>query len=548
MSDLLSLNPIFRDYNFEGNNITLLVEHVCYLGALTTYFLNKIAKNQYMDTADLYETVHTLARLRGYNAQGYISGRTTLSISVSGSDFDEGDVLYIPAWKQIASSIKDDDGNVINYSTVNNITTTIPVSATFPYDISQDVSIPVRQGDYLQLTYSGTDLIDNKINLPLYNFDYDDDLLDDISSIEVLVGDQLWTRVSDFYDMVDALENIDTVYMFRYDKYQRYVIEFALFRDVPKTTDTITINLLKSLGAKGGAGTGTITQPETQFIYNQTTGKWCDNTSPRIVVTNPTATVGQNDPETIDEIKNNSENALNQQKRCVTKADYKEYLEERADVVAALVWGEQEIAPSGSVYEYNKVHVSVIPSQWGSGTIETSSASAGVDVPYLFTNTYKNILASYLEPRKMLNAYEVFEVPELVYFNFRIGYTVKRTFDPTLVRLDILHKLEYYFNPFNRAFNELISHTNIVDFMLDTTIVSTTDAFSNVRGIQDLIIRNMSTFNVSTYSYNVMGNYPMYEHPASDYAPDINKLNNIQLGFNQFAQLYIDGVIILLET
>jgi hypothetical protein len=518
---------------------------MCYLGALTTYYVNKIAKNQYMDTADIFETMHSLARLRGYDSQGYRSDRTTLTITVSGSDFAAGDVLYIPAWKKIETTITDVNDSAINFSTIKYITTTIPATASFPYIITDTVEVPVRQGNIQTLTYEGTDIIDNKINLPMLNYDYDDDINDTDVSIELVVNDDLWTRVADFYNLISGLETTDTVYKMRYDKYERYIIEFASFRDVPAEGDTITIKLLETLGADGGAGAGTITTPETEFIYNYTQSKWCDNE--QITVTNSTATVGGMSPDTIEEIRDNSESSLNIQRRCVTANDYEEFLEERSDVVAAKVWGEQEVAPSGSIYEYNKVYISVVPDEWGTGTILTSAASADILEPYQYVPTYRAELASYLEPRKMLNAYESWVVPDLVYLSYKIGFKAKRTYDATLVALEIQDKLTYYFNASNRQFNELLSHTDIVDFILDTSQESSTDSFPYIAGIDSLIVRDVNIINKTLYDYNTIGNYPMYEVTTSSYTSYDNKLNNIQLGFNQFPALYVAGCTVTLE-
>ena len=38
-------SDIYRDYDFEGANISILIELMSYIGELTTFFTNKIAKN-----------------------------------------------------------------------------------------------------------------------------------------------------------------------------------------------------------------------------------------------------------------------------------------------------------------------------------------------------------------------------------------------------------------------------------------------------------------------------------------------------------------------
>jgi hypothetical protein len=546
--NLLSTSPIFRDYNYEGNNITILIELVSYIGDLTTYFLNKIAKNQYMETADLFETVHMLARLRGYQAQGYRSSRTTLSVRISAGDIFPGETLYIPAWKKIeCPTLTDSNGETIKFSTVTYTTHTIPATASMPYTIG----IPVRQGAIETFNYTGGDLIDNKINLPLENFDYDDDLEDDNVSVEVNVnGTTRWDRIADFYDELNALVIVDTVYALRYDKYQRYVLEFSSSRDVPAVGDSIEIILLKTLGKDGNVAANTITylEPAEEFMQNLSPSGgpiWVDNTT--LTLSNSAASIGGSDPDTVDTIKSNSEGTLNSQKRNVTALDYQNHLEERSDVIKAHVWGEQEIAPSGSVLEYNKVHISVVPDIWGSGTITTTSPSAGVLAPAVFTDGYKTILATYLEPRKMLCAYEKFELPDLVYFQFDFGIKIKRTYNYASVATDVRAKLDYYFTSSLRSFNETISFTDIVDFIMDPTQVSDTSDFPQVAGIQNLIARDVRVITHTVYEPNTIGNYPQYTEVVSTYVGS-NRLRRILLGLNQFPMLHLTGCVFSEES
>ena len=78
----------------------------------------------------------------------------------------------------------------------------------------------------------------------------------------------------------------------------------------------------------------------------------------------------------IDEIKNSTIGTLHSQYRTVTKNDYISFLETRADIVQANVWGEQEEHPEGSVQDYNKVYISLVPSVWDTSTITYVPASA----------------------------------------------------------------------------------------------------------------------------------------------------------------------------
>ena len=106
--NLMQKTETFRDMNYEGSNITMLLELMSYVTDLTTFYTNEVAKNVYPDTSNLYETTHSLVNQRGYQPNGYISAEIDLMVTVkrwnddnSFEYYKEGDQLYIPAWYAI---------------------------------------------------------------------------------------------------------------------------------------------------------------------------------------------------------------------------------------------------------------------------------------------------------------------------------------------------------------------------------------------------------------------------------------------------------------
>lgn len=554
LKDLLNADATFQDYDFEGANVSILMELVAYHGALTTYFLNRIAKNCFLDTADVYECVHMQGRLRGYNAMGYRSSSTNLTISVSVSaGIADGDQLYIPAWTQFkCGDLNDADGNPIYFSNTEDLTTTVSMYANV-----HTITLPVRQGIVTSYSYTGNDITDNKFYLPFYNFDYGDDLEGDTPYIQLLVGEEIWTRVSDFYDEISGLAGVsDTVYMFRYDKYQKYLIEFSSARSVPSVDDLLTVTVLRTLGADGNVAAASIDTAVSTFIVNRTSSTTLANTY--VTITNAAASIGGANPESVNDIKSSSESTMHSQYRNVTKTDYVGHLESRADVVVANVWGEQEIAPSGSIEDYNKVFISVIPENWGTGTISVSASpdydgyvdaitAEGVFTPTAYSSDWKTTLSTYLETRKMLCAYEQYVLPEIVFFSFDIGLRVKRNYVFDTVKGDVLNKLIYYFDSSNRAFNETIDFIDVQSYILDAAEVSPTDTFSQVKGISAVVMRGVRVLGYPIYEPNSIGDYPQYYETSAEWALDDNKLRAITLGFNQFPMLYTYDCDIVLE-
>ncbi|NCD00056.1 MAG: hypothetical protein EOL95_10200 [Bacteroidia bacterium] len=56
LNDLLANSDTFKDYNYSGSNISLLIDMLSYLSELNTFYINKLSKNMFLDTTDVYET------------------------------------------------------------------------------------------------------------------------------------------------------------------------------------------------------------------------------------------------------------------------------------------------------------------------------------------------------------------------------------------------------------------------------------------------------------------------------------------------------------
>ncbi|MFW6014825.1 MAG: hypothetical protein ACOCRK_00140 [bacterium] len=83
-----------NDVDYEGSNINILIELFAYFVELDVYYANKLAKNMYMDTVDIYENAHRLAKQVGYNPKGYISSSGTIDVTIAQENIGDEE-LYI---------------------------------------------------------------------------------------------------------------------------------------------------------------------------------------------------------------------------------------------------------------------------------------------------------------------------------------------------------------------------------------------------------------------------------------------------------------------
>jgi len=569
-------NAVFEDVDYEGANITALIELQAYIVELNRFFVNKIAMNVFEETSNIYETSHQLAKQKGYDAKGprASSGAITITIDNKDAELSNGDNIVITPWSELTcintakydeedivfattSDVQKDDSLVNVYSFTiapSGFVTTSTAGASGSF---YEVDIPVKQGKVRELTgIYGRDVVDNQLLLPRKTYAYDDDINDNLSTIQLTVDDEVWERVDNYYDEITGLFGENTkIYKFEYDKYERNLIRFSGQRARPGDSESIKITLLESFGKNGNVGPSTvngIASPDV-FIYNNQGGPTRNGkyiTGSNISVTNKGATTGGTDPETITQIRDNSRNKLHQQYRNVTRNDYVSDLQERSDVITATAYGEQEIAPSGGdTREYNKVYLTIVPDVWGSNTINYDNetivrninsvpVSATIKNPTSYSQSWKARLAIYIEPKKMLTTYEVFVVPNLVYFFFDIELRAKRSYDYVAVKTDTLNKLIWYFDASNRNFGELIDFMDITNYLLDPEEVSNTDNFANIKGIDNLVFRDIDT-NVVIYEPNGSLSpryYPQYTIDSGDWAGD-NKIRRIQLDFDQFPSL-----------
>lgn len=568
IQDKMSESPVFQDYKYDASNITILIELMAYLGELTTYYVNKLAKNVYIDTVDLRENVIRLGYLVGYYPKGDISARTTLTVEVPSGTCNTGDRLRANAWKELTTNdaIQYDD-NVITFTSTNDSYVDVTNG-----DASTFISVPVAQGTFTRLEYHGSDLIDETLYLPLSDYGYDDNITDSYPSVQVRIGGEgtsvetdtgdIWTRIPDFYYDISGLpgldEDNDNVYTMRYNKYGQYIIRFSSVRNVPTTNQLIVVYLIETLGVNGNIGakntaTGDgISNPEDGFItVIPTVGSAYNLTSDQFTITHSAATGGSAE-ETNDEIKAGIEGMVNSQYRCVTSSDYQSYLESHTLVSNALAWGERDVclrtvpASAGNILDYNKVYLSINPSDW-TGNLNYVTNSDGINIAGSYTTSFIETISEYLEPRKMLCAYEEYVVPDFTYFRFNISVKIKSNYRFENVRNDILEKLIYYFT--DREFGEVLSFMSIANYIMDYSITSSDSNFSYVKGIYYLNIRDIDFYNLDTETFINPFDYGSTTYPQWAVSPDTtnweeNTLRDIQLDFNQFPMIDITNCII----
>ena len=541
LKEQLKKDNTFKDLDYEGSNISVIMELFSYISELNIFYQNKIAKNLLnFNDADIYEVVHNLSQLAGIKPKGYVSGYADISLNLT-SGYNSGDILHIPRYTEFLSN----EGKTFITTIDNNFT--VPATGA---ESSFDMEFIVKEGIHEELNYEGTDLIDYKILLPLKKYDYDDNLTNDAVSCKVFINNTLWSRVISFYDDLSEMNDDSNIYTLNFNKNKEYNIQFSSIRNVPSKIDEIKIHLIECHGLDGDTGQNQIKLSDSNFLQNLTQSTTIDNEF--LTFTNNEKTLLAANYQNIQEIKFATQSNLNSQYRCITKSDYNNYLKTKSDIAKANVWGEKDINHQGNVQEYNKVHMSFIPVEWDNGTISTSASiwtpsgttiEVDIQTPLSYTTSFSDDISLYLEPRKSLNIFELYEVPELVYFYFQIELKINGIYPLVNVVSHIKDKLLEFFSVENREFAEIIDFKELENFVID---IDRNPEFEYIRGIEWIIFRD-EQLNKEVFEQNENFNFPQYT--TEEYSSEINNnLRPIKLGFNQFPLLTIDGINITYAT
>ncbi len=85
--EYLRANSNFTDYDFEGSNLSTLIDVLAYNTYITSYNANMISNEVFIDSATLRENVVSLARNIGYTPKSRTSSRATISFFIDTSSF-----------------------------------------------------------------------------------------------------------------------------------------------------------------------------------------------------------------------------------------------------------------------------------------------------------------------------------------------------------------------------------------------------------------------------------------------------------------------------
>ncbi len=395
LKDYLKSNSNFTDYDFEGSNLSTILDVLAYNTYISSYNANMVANEVFIDTATLRENIVALARNIGYVPRSKKSSRATISFFVDTSNISPTPAT-ITLHKGIVATTTGSFGNQ---------------SKTFC--ILDDISVPVFNNiasfDDISI-YEGTLLSSNftySTRIPNQKFILPNSGVD-TSLISVTVKNNENSSASTKYSNQDSLFDIggeSKAYFLQEISDERYEIFFGdnIFGKALEEGNYITANYIVSDGDSGNGissfqFSGRLTYTRNAQTYTVTSGI--------SLLTTGLTSSGGDTIESVESIRRYAPRIYAAQNRALTASDYETLIPAKIypETESISVFGGEELIPP----QYGKVFISIKP-------------RTGDFLPNLIKQNIKSKLKKFavagIVPEILDLKYLYIEVDSKVYFN-----------------------------------------------------------------------------------------------------------------------------------
>jgi len=430
----------FKDYDFEGSGMSVLLDTLAYNTHYLAFNANMAANEMFLDSAALRSSVVSHAKMLGYEVSSARAPIASLNVFVTSS----ADTLTMSAGTKFSTSVGKDS---FSFVTISDITGSND-GGTVTFE-----NVSVYEGTYVTSTYTvDTSSLGQRYLLT--------DNRSDINTLTVSVQNSITdTEVTAFYKATDItqLTSDSPVYFCQEAEAGLFEIYFGdgIVSKALNDGNIVTLKYVVTNKAEAN-GVSSFTSPSSidgeTAVSVQTVGR----------------AIGGSEPESINSIKLKAPLDYAAQGRAVTIQDYGVFVKKLfPNTQAVSVWGGEDgsFDPSLGVVatpEYGKVFISV-------------KSTTGENL----TSVQKSNLVSALAPFKVASITPVIVDSETTFIilNVTSQYNKNATVEsPSEIQTKILSTLRAYNNSTLQTFNEPFRHSKILSLIdnTDTAILNST--------------------------------------------------------------------------
>ena len=346
LKDYLRANSNFTDYDFEGSNLSSIIDVLAYNTYINSYNANMISNEVFIDSATLRENVVALARNIGYTPRSRTSAKAIVSFFVDTSGFTTKPITLTLKKGIVSTSAATFGSESYSFSIPSDIT--VPVIdgiATFG-------DVEIYEGSFLTSNFTVT----AQNPAPPVRYILDNPHID-TSTLEVAVRDTEASTTSKKFVFSDTLiEVTDTsrVYFIQEVDDQRYELIFGdgVFGEKLESLNYIDVSYITTNGASGNG--------VSSFSFN---GRVVDNNNNLVstgisVITTVSDSIGGKEIESVDSVKRFAPKIYSTFNRAVTAGDYEALIPKiYPEAESVSVFGGEELSPP----QYGKVFITIKP-------------------------------------------------------------------------------------------------------------------------------------------------------------------------------------------
>ena len=343
IKDYLRANSNFTDYDFEGSNLSTIIDTLAYNTYISSYNANMVSNEVFLDSATLRENVVSIARNIGYLPRSRKSSKTNISFSVDASTSNVS-ILTLKAGP-VALSASNFNKQSFTFCIMEDITVPVDSTGTAVFD-----NINVCEGSYLNSVFVvNSSLPNQRFILPNAGID--------TNNIRVLVRDSSTSTVTRKYTQYDNLIGVDTdtpLYFLRETEAERYEVLFGdgVFGKSIEEPNQIEVTYLSC--------SGSVSNGLSSFTY---IGSLIDQNGATVTsgisgLTVNSVSSGGAEIESVESIKKLAPNIYASQNRAVTSTDFETLIPRiYPETESVSAYGGEETDPP----QYGKVFISIKP-------------------------------------------------------------------------------------------------------------------------------------------------------------------------------------------
>lgn len=333
LKSYLSTQDQFQDYNFEGSALATLLDVLAYNTHYNAFYLNMLANEMFLDTAQQRDSVVSRAKELGYLPSSAIGSQANVSLTFTGIA-NTTSQFTIPRNASFTTTVDD-----VSYTyVVPTAKTVLNVSNTY------STSVIIKEGT--PLTHRFTVSTTNPVRYILPNVNID------TSSIKVTVQESSADTTTTEYLQATNTNQVSSnspIYFLEESADKKYEIVFSpgiLGKPVKNGNIVIVEYLVCNASDTDGASVFTVDNLNLGVSYTSVA-----------IVTNK-ASSGGSDSESISSIKFNAPRNFQTQNRAIIKNDYERIISsENSDIQSVIAFGGELADPA----VFGKVFIALKP-------------------------------------------------------------------------------------------------------------------------------------------------------------------------------------------